>query len=208
VLPNCGNPQKVQRYPRDWAVALRTMATLGAELLFPGHGLPICGAARIRQALDETAQVLESLCEQTLALMNAGATLDEILSRVIVPADLPDRPYLRPLYDEPEFIVRNIWREYAGWYDGNPAHLKPGSETRLATELAMLAGGPLRLAERAAALADAGEWAVACQLIEFAARAAADDAPIHAVRASLYARRAEAEVGLMAQSLYRAAAIG
>ena len=206
VLPNCGNPQKVQRYPRDWAVALRTMMTLGAELLFPGHGLPIRGAARIRQALGETAQVLESLCEQTLTLMNAGAALDEILLRVIVPAVLPDRPYLRPLYDEPEFIVRNIWREYAGWYDGNPAHLKPGSEAQLATELAMLAGGAERLAERGMALADAGEWAVACQLVEFAARADPDAESVHAMRTSVYARRAEAGTSLMARNLYRAAA--
>src|SRR5581483_889766 len=51
--PNAGNPQKVQRYPHDWARALRAMQTLDAELLLPGHGYPIRGAARIRQALGE-----------------------------------------------------------------------------------------------------------------------------------------------------------
>ena len=51
--PNGGNPQKVQRYPGEWAAALRTMAALGAEMLLPGHGLPIVGADRVRQALDE-----------------------------------------------------------------------------------------------------------------------------------------------------------
>src|SRR5438105_4498801 len=44
--PNAGNPQKVQRYPKEWAVALREMAGLGAEALLPGHGLPIIGAHR------------------------------------------------------------------------------------------------------------------------------------------------------------------
>ena len=38
--PNCGNPQKVQRYAIEWARALRAMAALGAEVLLPGHGLP------------------------------------------------------------------------------------------------------------------------------------------------------------------------
>ena len=47
--PNCGNPQKVQRYAKDWAVALRTMADLGAETLLPGHGLPILGVDRVRE---------------------------------------------------------------------------------------------------------------------------------------------------------------
>ena len=47
--PNCGNPQKVQRYPREWAIGLRKMADLGAEVLLPGHGFPILGADRIER---------------------------------------------------------------------------------------------------------------------------------------------------------------
>src|SRR5690349_9899984 len=39
--PNCGNPQKVQRFPREWAAALREMDALGPEVLLPGHGVPI-----------------------------------------------------------------------------------------------------------------------------------------------------------------------
>src|SRR4029079_4443979 len=42
--PNCGNPQKAQRYPREWALALRDMATRDAEILLPGHGFPVIGA--------------------------------------------------------------------------------------------------------------------------------------------------------------------
>ena len=40
-FPNAGNPQKAQRYPREWAAALRKMAALAPESLFPGHGPPI-----------------------------------------------------------------------------------------------------------------------------------------------------------------------
>ena len=40
VFPNAGNPQKVQRYPDDWAGALRSMADLGPELLLPAHRPP------------------------------------------------------------------------------------------------------------------------------------------------------------------------
>ncbi|MBN1095070.1 MBL fold metallo-hydrolase [Blastococcus sp. TML/C7B] len=126
VTPNCGNPQKVQRYPREWAIAMRRMAALGAETMLPSHGAPVFGADRIRQALTETAEWLESLVEQTLDGMNAGARLDELVHAVRAPAHLADRPYLRARYDEPEFIVRNLWRRYAGWYDGNPANLKAG----------------------------------------------------------------------------------
>jgi len=134
--PNCGNPQKVQRYARDWAIAFRKMIALEPEVLLPGHGLPIVGAARVRQALTEGAELLESLVEQTLALMNEGARLDDIAHTVTAPAHLVARPYLQAIYDEPEFVVRNIWRLYGGWYDGDPSRLKPAPAAELAAQAA------------------------------------------------------------------------
>jgi alkyl sulfatase BDS1-like metallo-beta-lactamase superfamily hydrolase len=139
----------VQRYPREWAQALRRMLTLDAEFLLPGHGLPVIGADRVRQALTDTADLLDSLVDQTLAVMNAGGRLDDAIHSVRPPAELEARPYLRPVYDEPEFIVHTVWRQYGGWWDGNPATLKPASERALATELAALAGGAGVLADRA-----------------------------------------------------------
>lgn len=206
--PNAGNPQKVQRFPGEWAQALRKMSQLQAEVLCPGHGPPILGAARVRRALDETAEFLESLCAQTLAMMNEGATLDDILHAVKPPAHLEGRPYLRPVYDEPAFIVRNLWRQYGGWYDGNPAHLKPAPEALLARELAALAGGAHRLAERALQLAADGDLPLASHLAEFAWKSSPEDPHLAATRRQIYARRSEAETSLMARSIFRRVAEG
>jgi glyoxylase-like metal-dependent hydrolase (beta-lactamase superfamily II) len=157
--PNAGNPQKVQRYPKEWAEALRRMIELEPEYLLPGHGLPVIGADRVRQALTDTADLLDALVEQTLAVMNGGGRLDDALHSVRVPRELEDRPYLKPVYDEPEFIVHNIWRLYGGWWDGNPAHLKPAPARSLAVELTELAGGARVMADRAMALVDEAEAA-------------------------------------------------
>jgi glyoxylase-like metal-dependent hydrolase (beta-lactamase superfamily II) len=205
ATPNAGNPQKVQRYPREWAAALRVMSALGAEVLCPGHGPPIFGAAAVHAALAETAELLESLVEQTLALMNAGARLDRVLHEVRAPARLLARPYLQPVYDEPEFVVRNVWRLYGGWYDGNPAHLKPGPDAALAAEVAALSGGAWRLADRAAELAASGDLALACHLAEMAALAAPGDAGIWAARAEVYRARAASETSLMAKGVFGSA---
>lgn len=204
--PNCGNPQKVQRYPAEWAAALRKMQALDAEVLMPGHGPPILGAERVRQALDETAALLESLCEQTLRMLNEGAPLDDILHTVKAPAGLLGRPYLRPLYDDPEFVVRNLHRLYAGWWDGNAANLKPARGAELAGELAALCGGADALAKRAQALRDAGQLALAGHLIELALRASPDSASIRTAYAAINEARAEAETSLMAKGIFRAAA--
>ncbi|MFP3901939.1 MAG: alkyl sulfatase dimerization domain-containing protein [Acidimicrobiia bacterium] len=204
--PNCGNPQKVQRYPREWALALREMAALEPELLLPGHGWPIAGADRVHRALTDTADLLDSLVDQTLAMMNEGARLDEIVHAVRAPADLLERPYLRPVYDEPEFVVHTVWRLYGGWYDGDPAHLKPAPAAVLARELADLAGGAHRLADRAAQLAAAGESRLAGHLAELAAQAAPDDPGVHAARAEVFSQRAAEERSTMARGVFSWAA--
>ena len=58
-------------------------------------------------------------------MMNEGAGLNDIIHSVSVPGSALSQPWMAPVYDEPEFVVQNIWRLYGGWYDGNPAHLKP-----------------------------------------------------------------------------------
>ncbi|MDE3064791.1 MAG: MBL fold metallo-hydrolase [Acidobacteriota bacterium] len=207
--PNAGNPQKVQRYPREWAQALRRMADLGARVLLPGHGLPIVGAERIAQALTETAEYLESLVDQTLAMMNEGARLSEVLASVTPPRHLADRPFLQPVYDEPEFIVRNVWRLYGGWWDGNPASLKPAPERRLGAEIAALVGGAGRLATRAEELvAEGGDDALrlAGHLVELAWLAAPEDQGVCAARQRVNAARAAASTSTMARGVFSWAA--
>ena len=204
--PNCGNPQKVQRYRRDWAAAFRKMDALAPEVLLPGHGLPIVGAARVHQALTEGAELLETIVEQTLALMNTGARLDDIVHTVRVPEYLLERPYLQPIYDEPEFVVRNIWRQYGGWYDGDPSHLKPAPPAVLAEELASLAGGAAKLAERARSVAADGDLRLAGHLAELAAQAEPHDPGVHTVRAEVFAARAREEASTMSKGIYSWAA--
>lgn len=208
-VPNCGNPQKVQRYPLEWAAALRAMAALGAELLLPGHGLPVAGEASVRTVLSEAAALLESLCAQVLDLMNAGAALDEIVATVRAPADLLDRPWLRPVYDEPEFVVRNLWRQYGGWWDGNPARLKPAPDVSVAAEVATLAGGVDRLLARVGSLLAAGDdraLRLAGQLAEWAVQAAPGDPAAAIARAGVYEARTAAERSLMARGVFSWAA--
>ena len=200
--PNAGNPQKVQRYALDWAAALRTMAALEPEVLLPGHGLPIAGTADCRLVLEDTATLLESLVEQTLALMNVGARLDDVLHTVVAPPELLTKPFLRPIYDEPEFVVRNTWRLYGGWYDGNPARLHPPADADLAAEVAALAGGAAGLAARALEVADRGDLRLAGQLAEWAAQAAPSDRAVHETRAEVNRRRREAATSLMAKGIY------
>ena len=138
--------------------------------------------------------------------MNGGGTLDDILHGVEIPSALLERPYLRPIYDDPRFIIRNLWRLYGGWYDGNPAHLLPSPERRLARALAELVGGAHRLSDSAEQYAGDGDFSLACELVEFAWRADPTASGVSRARSEIYRARAEAESSLMAKGIFNAAA--
>jgi alkyl sulfatase BDS1-like metallo-beta-lactamase superfamily hydrolase len=182
----------------------------------------VVGAERVRQALTDTADLLDSLVDQTLAVMNAGGRLDDAIHSVLPPAELEARPYLRPVYDEPEFVVHTVWRQYGGWWDGNPATLKPAPERALARELATLAGGAGALAERALellALAESAEansdanhgqpdqaLRLAGHLAESAWLAEPGDAATQRARQQVFAARATRATSTMARGVFNWAA--
>lgn len=205
AAPNAGNPQKVQRYAHDWVRALRSMARCDAKVLLSGHGVPVYGESRVRDVLLDTAAYLEALHDQTVELMNEGASLDRLIQEVHPPQDLAEKPYLQPIYDEPEFIVRNIHRCYAGWYNDVPSELKPAPRSRRAKEIAELAGGTAVLVSRAQVLAEEGDVRMACHLLDWAADAEPESKEVHAIRAEIYAARAEQESSTVAKGIFRSA---
>jgi alkyl sulfatase BDS1-like metallo-beta-lactamase superfamily hydrolase len=207
AAPNAGNPQKAQRYAREWAEALRAMAKVGANVLVPGHGYPVYGAIKVRQVLNDTAEYLESLYQQTLAMMNDGASLDDIIHNVKTPEKFAGKPYLQPIYDEPEFIVRNIWRLEGGWHDSVPSHLKPATEAQQAREIADLAGGVGNLVARAIQKLESGDVRLACHLIDWAIAAEPDNRSAHEARVRIYDKRAKDSDSTMSHGIFRAAVI-
>jgi alkyl sulfatase BDS1-like metallo-beta-lactamase superfamily hydrolase len=206
AAPNAGNPQKVQRYAVDWARALRAMAAREPRLLLPGHGVPIFGAERVRAALLDTADYLDSLYQQTLECLNAGLSVYQIIETVKPPAALADKPYLQPTYDEPEFIVRNVVRCLGGWWSGVASELKPAPRAQQARELAEVAGGVARLLERAAKSLAAGDLRMASHWVDWAAEAEPTSRAAHELRAKVYLARVDAETSTMSKGIFRAAA--
>jgi alkyl sulfatase BDS1-like metallo-beta-lactamase superfamily hydrolase len=106
------------------------------------------------------------------------------------------------VYDEPEFVVRNVWRLYGGWYDGNPSRLKPAPDVAVAEEIAALAGSPAALASRALEVAAAGDLRLAGHLADWAGLAAPDDPDVHQTRAEIYERRVADATSTMAKGVF------
>jgi glyoxylase-like metal-dependent hydrolase (beta-lactamase superfamily II) len=205
-VPNAGNPQKVQRYPWDWASALRAMAALNPRSLCPGHGGAVVGdPALIARMLAETADYLDAIVARTIAAMEDGSPPHVDIVRSVAPPQSAS-PWLQPVYDEAEFIVRNVIRYYGGWWSGRPSDLKPAPREEVAHEIARLAGGAAPLLARARAIAAGGGLRLACHLADYALEAQPRDPDVQDAVAALYEERAAGEAGLMARNLFRSAA--
>lgn len=206
AVPNDGNPQKVQRYPWERAAALRKMAALAPYAFCPGHGGPVVGETeKIVRMLTETADFLELVVARTLEAMEAGSPPH---TDIVTGIDLPtsSSPWLQPVYDDTEFLVRNVIRNFGGWWNGRPSDLKPAPRANLAREIASLAGGAKAVVARAKAIADAGDFRLACHLADYALEAAAQDSEVREAVAAIYERRIEKEKSLMAVNIFRSAA--
>lgn len=207
AVPNAGNPQKVQRYTSDWAAALDEMAALGAETMLPGHGFPIFGKERVFEALTNTAEFLRSVEDQTVALMNKGWSVDQITNAVEFPEHLMDKPYLRPVYDDPYFLVRMVWRRYGGWWDGEFDTLLPAPKADQGREWIALCGGVGSVLERASSLSSKGSHALACHLAEMAYHAEPESDEVHRVRTEVYRANSQDQTSSMARNILNHAAL-
>ncbi|MBI1348750.1 MBL fold metallo-hydrolase [bacterium] len=146
-LPNTGNPNKVQRNTLGWAMALEAIAAKQPQHLMGGHFQPIAGD-QCQEVLIETARALRYLHDAVVDRLNAGRWPEQILSEKLqLPEDLRSKPYLREVYGCCEFVVRDVLRQYAGWWTGHPAELFPLSRAEMGAEMVGLVGAD-RLRER------------------------------------------------------------
>lgn len=205
VAPNAGNPQKVQRYPWEWADTLREMAGKEPNHLCPGHGEPVIDDSdEIQDRLLTTAEYLDTIVERTLDVLNNGSPPHvDIIHDVEIPEY--DVPWLVESYDEGEFIVRNVIRYYGGWWSGRPSELKPSPRDALASEIASLAGDAVSLAQRAQQIAADGNLRLASHLADFAIEAAPNEKEVQEIVIDIYKKRATSEDNLMAANLYSSA---
>ena len=204
ACPNVGNPWKVQRYARGWAEGLEAIAEKRPALLLPGHGPPIEGEDNVQTACLDVARYLRSIDDQVVERMNKGQWLEQILHEVEPPADLVDKPYLQPVYGHPKFIIQGVWRQYGGWYDGDPADFFPAPTAGQSAEIVKLAGAQNILA-RARELQAAGDMMLASHLVDWVRKAEPENRDAWQLWRDLFQARAEKEPNMMARNTYRGA---
>jgi glyoxylase-like metal-dependent hydrolase (beta-lactamase superfamily II) len=169
-------PRSVRAYLRS----LETVRDLGAEILITGHGEPIRGAAKIRADLDLMHAAVSYVRDYTLDGMKSGKDVHQLMREFKFPETLK----IGEFHGKASWAVKTIWEEYAGWlhYEDGTTALYGVPRRSIDSDLADLAGGATRIAERAREKLGAGQPLEALHLLDIALGADSANAAAWAIK--------------------------
>lgn len=174
-FPNIGTPFRTLRLTRRWVDSLDAMMALDAEILVPEFGPITTGADEVRGRLQNTADALRWLIEEVTSRINRGMNDVEIIHDLEYPAEWADHFYLSANYGNPDYVVRDLFREQNGWWTSrNVTDLHPAAPDAAAAAV-LSAVDPVVVVERAKALMAEGEWQLALHVLDLVAGAPGDD---------------------------------
>ncbi|MAZ87125.1 MAG: MBL fold metallo-hydrolase [Cellvibrionaceae bacterium] len=191
-LPNAGNGKRYQRYPEEWADALREMADWNPELLLPAHGKFISNPAEIKENFTVLADTLQYIVDHTIAELNKGTRKGLIPHTLTLPEQLADHPTMNVQYVSPADISKMVIKRYTGWWDEIPSHWTPALFEARSQEIAQLAGGIDRLVARAREVAKT-DIVMASHLTDWAWYGHPQNPAVQALVIEVYKQRIEDE---------------
>ena len=169
--------------------------TREAEVYIASHHWPIWGNARIQAFITKHRDVYKYTHDQTVRLMNAGLTPNEIADRVQLPASLAEFMAVRGHYGDLRHNVKAVYQFYLGFYDGNPAHLNPLAPADAGKRYLDLLGGADKVVAAAQQAFVKGDMRWAAELLNHVVMADASNQAAKALLAKTYE-----QMGYMAES--------
>jgi alkyl sulfatase BDS1-like metallo-beta-lactamase superfamily hydrolase len=204
-IPNVGTPLRTLRDPVRWADTLEDLLALNPEQVVREFGPTIIGTQAVREVLGKTAEALRWLRAETVRLMNEGLGEREVLARITYPEALFSPAWMRPVYGDPSYIVRDIYRSENGWWDRNPTSLHPAAPQEVAQALGEAITDKAAVLQQASRHAQDGQLQLALQVIDLLALAEGDAPEIAEARrlkAGWLRERARTVTSYISKSLY------
>ena len=150
------------RDPRVLIPGVDNIIAWAPEHLVATHGPPLSGRDQIRETSERYRDSLQFLWDQTVRGINKGWTMDEVASRVALPALYDQDHRTSERYGVGEHHVRQIYAGLRGWFDGEESKLFPLQPHERFEKLIAGFGGRGEVAKQASAAFDADDvrWGV------------------------------------------------
>lgn len=201
-FPNVGNPWKPTRFALDWVKALERIQALEPDYVFCKGGGYLFKGDNAKKALNDNIEVIRSLHDQVVKLINEGMHISEMIHTVKVPEHLKNSRFLKQAYSRPEFFVYNVYRWYHGYYDHNPAHLIPRPEEEVMKEIYGLIGDKGKIISRVNNLFDQEQYQLALQVLDILLQSEPKDVDALRLRMKLVKSLALKDSCIMSKNAY------
>lgn len=153
------------RDPIGYVHALDRLIDLEPAAILPAHFNPITGKPYLRKSLQVMRDGVQYVYDETVAGMNAGKSVYELMESVRLPPELE----ISQGHGKVSWNVRAIWEFLAGWfYYEDVADLYAVPAKRVYPDLVELAGGTQPIIRRAQTHWDAGRELEALRLLDVA----------------------------------------
>lgn len=196
--------------PRDiirWVRAVDRMRDYDVEYLVPSHAYPISGRKEVSKILTEYRDRMQYVHDQSVRLINAGYTPDELAETVSLPEALKTEPYGVEYYGQVHVSVRNIYGGYISWWNGDPAGLNPTPRKEKARRMVTMMGGRDKVFNEAekAFFADDPQWAA--ELTTYLVRINKQDWDARYLKAAALRKLGYQEISSSARGFYLTGAL-
>lgn len=120
IYPLRGAPY---RAPDEWIGGIDFMRNLDVEHLVGVHGPPLSGGQEIQTALTQYRDGIQFVYNQTIRGINFGLSPDELVETIVLPDSLAKSPYLKQVYGEIPYYIRQIYNGIMGWFGNDTSTL-------------------------------------------------------------------------------------
>ena len=126
------------RKPMEYVASLDKLMALEPEIIIPSHLNPTVGKEVIREGMQRTRDAVQYVHDETVAGMNAGKTLYQLMAEIKLPPELE----LVQNHGKVDWAVKSIWEYYATWFHfDSTTELYPVPARDVYADLATVAGG-------------------------------------------------------------------
>ncbi len=152
------------RKPIEYITSLEQIIALEPEMIVPSHQDPIVGRERILADLILMRDAVRYVHDATIAGMNAGKTVNELMQEIVLPPELE----VTQIHGRVSWAVKSIWEYYSTWFHfDSTTELYPVPASAVHAEIAELAGVEA-LVEKAAVHLASGRNVEALHILEIA----------------------------------------
>jgi len=163
------------RNPSVWYPGIDTLLEYKAETMMLSHGRPVNGKVHVEDTLVSYRDAIQFTYDQSIKAINDGATQEDLIRQIKLPAHLVNHPWLGDFYGSIRHAAKQIFVGEMGWFDGDPTTLNPTYSVEASQRYVAMVGGKANMMKQAQKAFDEGDFQWAAELATHAVRVDLED---------------------------------